>query len=315
MTPRENFIAFLKGEPTEWIPTSSDQLRFMPEEICENVARAFVFQQEKCTKPYGGPDVFGIEWVFVPTVGGSMEVGHLTDDVEEWPNVLKFPNLDDIDWEGVARKNAQYLNTDKLICTTIFTGFFERLIAICGFENAALALIDEDQQECVHTLFDKLADLYIDMISRMHKYWGVEYVELHDDWGNQRAAMFSPDTHEEMIVPYIKKVVDAAHAMGVFMEMHSCGQIAALIPNLISTGIDTWRGQGNVVDKPALVAQYGDQFKFAVEIRPNGPISDEEAVQLANETKEQYADKKIWIALGRTLAPNQAKLILNALNA
>lgn len=308
MTPRENYLAFLKNEPCEWIPCSVDQRRFLPVEICENIARAFVFQQEPYTGPMGGKDIFGLNWVYEPTAGGSIETDYPTDDVEEWEKFLKFPNLDDIDWEGAAKRNADYLNTDKLICTTIFTGYFERLISVVGFESAAMALIDEDQQEFVHAMFAKLTDLYIDMIQRMHKYWGVELVEFHDDWGNQRAAMFSPATHEEMILPYLTRLVAAAHECGVFMEMHSCGQISALIPNLISSGIDTWRGQAAVIDKPALVAQYGDKFKFGVELRPNGPISDEEVVALTKKTIAGCKGKPVCLIIGRTLPPAQAKL-------
>ena len=115
--------------------------------------------------------------------------------------------MDSYDWEGCAKENAEYLNTDKLVSATIFSGFFERLISFVGFEDAAIALIDEDYQEHVHRLFDKLADFYIDLISRMHEHFGVEYFDIHDDWGTQRAPIFSVKTHEEMILPYIKKYI------------------------------------------------------------------------------------------------------------
>lgn len=310
MTPRENFLHFLKNEPYEWTPTNSDQLQFRPTFIPDHVARGVVMQQEPYTGKFGGRDLFGIEWVYEAEAGGSMEVAPLFDDIEEWEDYVKFPDLDAMDWEGCAKANAEYLKTDKIIFTTIYTGFFERLISFVGFENAAMALIDEDQQEIVHIIFDKIADLYIDLIGRMKKYFNVEIVEIHDDWGTQKSTMFSAETHREMIVPYIRRITDAAHKMGVFIEQHSCGKIDAFLPNIIASGADTWRGQA-VVDKAALVEKYGDEFKFGVEIRPAAPVGDEEAMTLARSVLEQYRGRKVWIALARTLSPKQKVDIYN----
>jgi len=313
LTPRENFIRFFNNQPTEWIPTSADQLSFNPEIIPDNVARAMVSQQTRYTGPVGGNDFFGVEWVFIPTVGGSMEKAPLLDSIDEWEDKVVFTDLSKLDWEGCARANSEYLKTDKMIRSTIFTGFFERLISFIGFEDAAVALVDEDQQEYVLRLFDKLADFYIEEIKYMHRYFGTEIVELHDDWGAQKAPFFSVDTHLECIIPYIRKVVEAAHAEGIFMEMHSCGIIMPLIPGLISTGIDTWRGQP-LNDKLALVNTYGDRFKFGVEIREDGPVTDERLAEMVAAFKRDYTGKRVWISLGRTFTPAQRQFILDELN-
>lgn len=311
LTPRENFQRFLRNEDYEWIPSNMDQRPFNPAMIPTNVARGMVMQQNPYPKDqYGGKDYFGVEWIYDAPNGGSMEVRPLLDDIddlENWEEKVVFPDLDSYDWEGCARENAEYLNTDKLISCTIFSGFFERLISFVGFEDAAIALIDEDYQEHVHRLFDRLADFYIDLIARMHEHFGVGYFDFHDDWGAQRTTLFSVDTHREMIQPYIKKVADGAHAHGILMEQHSCGLIEDLIPNLIETGVDTWRGQA-INDKKKLVDQYGDRFTFGVELRPAFGTPDEEVVAMAEKMKADYAGKKVWICLARTLTPEQKKL-------
>lgn len=305
LTPRENFIRFLKNEPCEWTPTNADQLQFRPTLILDHVARGMVVQQTPYTGEFGGKDLFGIDWVFEPSVGGSMEVAPLFDEIEDWREHVVFPDVDALDWEGCAKENAEYLKTDKIVYSTIYTGFFERLISFIGFENSAMALIDEDQQDDVHEIFGKLAEVYIKLIQRLHRHFNVEIVEIHDDWGTQRDTMFSVGTLKEMILPYFQKVVEAAHAEGVFVELHSCGKIDSFLPAIIPTGIDTWRGQAAVIDKPALVQAYGDQFKFGVEIRPAAPVSDEEIMAMAENVFETYRGKNIWVILGRTVAPAQ----------
>lgn len=312
MTPRENFIHFLKHEPYEWTPSTLDMKVFRPSMIPDNIARAMVSEQLPYAGEKGGKDLFGVEWVYVPTVGGSMETGIMFDDICDWEKYVTIPDLDQLDWEGCAKANAEFLNTDKVIQSTIFTGYFERLISFVGFENASLALIDEDEQEHVHKLFDKLTEFYIDVIRHLHKYFNVEIVELHDDWGNQRSLMFSVNTHREMILPYIKRVVDAAHAEGVCIEQHSCGKIEALMPNIIASGVDTWRGQNSVIDKKWLVDNYGDQFRFGVEARPADGASEDEIIATVQKVLDDYHGKDVWLALGRAaLGDEKAREICN----
>ncbi len=310
LTPRENFVRFFRNEPTQWLPSSLDFKQFGPEEVIENVCRGFVSQQNPFPREkYGGRGYFGLDWVFEPEVGGAITVGKFFEDIEDWEKYVEWPDLDAIDWEAVRERNSEYLDTDKLLRSSIFTGFYERLISFIGFEDAAVALVDEDQQEAVHALFSRLADLYVDFIGRMHKYFGVELFELHDDWGSQRSPFFSLDTHTEMLLPYIKKVVEGAHREGCFIEMHSCGNVEPLMPNFVASGLDTWRGQASAINKPRIVANWGDKFKFGVEIRPEPGASDEEIRTLVREFRENYTGKKIWVVMSVLMSPAQRDFI------
>ncbi len=309
MTPRENFINFFNNKSYEWIPNGMDLLNFRPTLIPDNISRGLILQQEAYTGPLGGKDFFGVEWVFDPAARGAMEVEPLFDDIEEWEDYVVFPDLDALSWEACAKENKEYLNTDKMVYSTIYTGFFERLISFVGFENAAIALIDEDQKESVHKLFDKLADTYIKLIANLHKYFNVELVELHDDWGTQRGTMFSVETHREMLMPYIKKVVDGAHWEGVFIELHSCGKIDELIPNVLETGVDTWKGQSSVIDRKQLVRQFGDKFKFGADIRINEKLPDDAVMELTQNLVSEYRGKRIWIPMGPYFTPEQKRMM------
>lgn len=312
LTPRENALHYFHNEPYEWMPSSFDQVRFLPSMIIDNIARGMVSEAKPYPREkYGGPDSFGVQWVFEPSVGGSIDLDPLfddPDDLENWENLLTFPDLSTWDWEGCAKENAEFLKTDKIVFTTIFTGFFERLISLIGFENSAMALVDEDMEEPIRKLFDRLADFYVELGQYLHRYFNVEWIEVHDDWGTQNSTMFSPAVHEDMIAPYIKKVVDGFHKEGILFEMHSCGKIETMIPNLIATGCDTWKGQTNN-DKKALVEKYGDQFHFAVEVRPAGELNDEDTMEFLEKFIETYEGKNVWFSMGRSFTPKQIELI------
>ena len=98
-----------------------------------------------------------------------------------------------------------------------------------------------------------------------------------------------------MIVPHLTRFVSECHKVGLLVEMHSCGFIEDLIPNLISTGIDSWAGQG-ICDKRKLINLYGDQFKFEVITNPDPkkPLkSKEEAIEFADNIFDEFKDKDI----------------------
>lgn len=294
----ENFKRFLDGEPA-WTPTDMEVVLFNPTIIPENVARGMAIEMQFLTPDkFGGPDFFGIDWEYVPMVQGSMvRPGKPTlEDVSEWENVIKFPDISQYDWEGCKERNKFFLDPTRQIKTTVFTGFFERLISFMDMENALIAMIDEDVEDDVKRLFDKLADFYIEVLSYMKKYFNVSLVWFHDDWGNQRAPMFSLETVRRMIVPALKKVVDGAHELGITFELHSCGKVEDLVPAMVEAGVDMWDGQ-YMNDKKKVIAEYGDKIKVHVmfsaeDINPS--MSDDEIRAIICKTLDEYG-KDIYI--------------------
>jgi len=268
VTPKENYKMVYRREVPHWLPQMSDITMMTPRIDPDNVARAFVFEANPLSdeEKVGGVDKFGVEWVYVPVAQGSMvKPGNpLLEDVNDWKEKVRFPDVDAWDWEGSKKANADFINNDNFIVVTILTGFFERLISFMDFDKAAVALIDEDQKDAIHELFDALADVYIKMVDHFIDAYHLDCLSLHDDWGSQRSPFFSLATVREMIVPYIKKVADYCHSRGVFFELHSCGKNEKLVPAYIEAGVDAWSGQP-MNDKEMLYEQYGGRIILGVE--------------------------------------------------
>lgn len=241
--------AAFKREPWWQMYQASDTTVFTPHIIPDDIARGFVFEAEtpKYMDQKGGPDMFGVEWEWVEQVGGSMVRPGVPflEDIEEWREKLVWPDVDSWDWEGCAKaNNGTYLKPENFNQMWFHTGYFERLIALMEFENALMAIFDEDSKEEVHAFFDKLTDLYINIFEHVVKYFpDVNAVFFHDDWGSQKETFFSPALVEEMIVPYMKRVTDFLHAHNIFCEFHSCGNNYKQVPNMIKAGWDMWAPQ------------------------------------------------------------------------
>ena len=172
---------------------------------------------------------------------------------------------------------------------TFQNGMFERLISFMGFEDAAVALIDEDQKDAIHELFDRLADMYIEMIEKYMEVLNLESVTFHDDWGSQRAPFFSEQVCTEMIAPHIKKIADFCHSKGMIFNHHSCGKNELLVPSMLAEGDDMWWPQ-DMNDIDTLREKYGDKLVLSV-VPPAvaEDASDEEIEAAAKAFVDKYA--------------------------
>lgn len=308
ITSRENWLRFLRGETPQWMPLVSEVQFIHPAIVPDNMARGAVMENQKVSHDqFGGPDMYGVQWVYDPVVGGSMEapaVPPILKAIEDWPDVIHFPDIDSWDWEGAAARNRDYLSPDRLRSTTIFTGIFERLISFMGFEEAAMTLIDEDYAEELGELLTKLTDTNIKLIEKMKQYFDVDLVCFHDDWGGQLSPFFSLQTCREVLVPHLKRVVDYCHSHGILLELHSCGHNDALVPAMVEAGVDAWCGQP-MCDKFALWEQYGEKLAIGINFSSGDPQTVEaEVQQIIQRVRPGTPQKRMYIrdrANGKTL--------------
>lgn len=281
VTPKEAYIAALKKDPI-WQVTNLETRFVTPKANPDNVARAFVFEDTPMpNEEGGGKDMFGIEWVYVPVAGGSMvKPGKpFLNDANEWEEKLVWPDLDSWDWEASAKNIT--LKSNVFNNVWIMNGWYERLISFMDFDNAIVALIDDDQKDAVIALFDKLSDLYIKMIDKHLEYFpNINGFTIHDDWGAQKDTFFSPATAMEMIVPAMKKVTDYLHSKGLYADLHSCGMLEKQVPSIIAAGWDTWTPQA-MNDTHMIYEKYGDKIMIGVIPKPFAPDASEEEQRAA----------------------------------
>ncbi len=268
-TAKENFKAALSRKPIQWLPNKNDYIAFSPRILPENAARLLV--NEEVTIGAGeqrsGKDMFGVEWTYVPeAMGATVKPGDpFLKDIFEWKEKIVWPDIETWDWEASVKNNQHFFkeHSDKFICITILSSFFERLVSFLDFENACIALILEEEKEEVHALFERLCELYEAIILKLKLSYSPDMIELHDDWGSQRSPFFSLETCREMITPYLKRMVDFCHKHGMYFQLHSCGSNEALIPAMIEAGVDLWVPQFDANNLYEIRQKYGDRLTVA----------------------------------------------------
>ncbi len=263
--PREGYHSFLKRKPV-WQITGVEKLNFTPDIVPDNLARGAVSQEQDISADsYGGKDMFGVEWKYdIDNHGSAVDpMNHIFTDANEWTSKLVWPDIDSWDWSGARERNQNYLKGGRAVFTTIFSGYFERLISFMDFGNASIALIDDSQKEAVKALFDRLTELYSGIIDKFIEYFDIDGVLVHDDWGAMRGPLFSEDTAEEMIVPAMKRLTSHIHSKGRIAELHSCGLLESRVPSIIKAGWDIWSPQ-TINNTFSMYENYGDQLILGV---------------------------------------------------
>jgi len=311
ITARENMQRMFEGRNHAWIPQTGwafcDVCNFRPRQIADNYATHLIFD--------GGDFVeydsdtkrgwFNLDWVFVPVAGGAtVKPGTpLIEDMNDWEEILQWPDLDTVDWEEMGKMNTKFLETTQFIELGMLDGFWERLISLMDVSGAAMALIDEDQKDAVHAFFDKYADFLIDYIRRVKAVCPIDGVLIHDDWGTQNGPFFSLDTAMEMIVPYLKRVVDYIHSEGMYYEQHSCGNCTKLVPAYIAAGVDWWAPQPMNDFDAILDMVEGTRLHIGMGDACPPDASPEVAVQLAQEWFKKYGHRQVTLAPMAAPAP------------
>jgi len=106
-----------------------------------------------------------------------------------------------------------------------------------GTENTLIAMMEEP--ELVEDIFETQLTNTIVLYNRM---WdaGYHFDEMfwYDDMGYKGTTFFSPNMYREMLKPYHTRAVKWAHDHGIVSQLHSCGNIMTLVPDIVDTGVD-----------------------------------------------------------------------------
>ena len=296
ITPKENMLRMLRGEMPLWVPNQTqDNNAIQPEIMLDAKARN-----------HGGIDWFGIEWEYEPLTKAAMvkpgtrALSDLTNGREE----IKFPDLNAIDWQKDYEENYKgRIAEDRFSYFVIVNGFFERLADLTSFEDAFCYLLEEPEE--LTAFYDKLAEWHIQLIRIAKEVYHTDMILFHDDMGTQISTFFSPNTYKELFLPQYKKITKAAHDMGMYIALHSCGCIKTLMPLIIEAGFDAWEGQESANDMASIMEEYGkDLAQLFLYIIP-ATMSTEDAVADIHRRVDTLAMTGRWACRLRDEKPDR----------
>ena len=111
---------------------------------------------------------------------------------------------------------------------------------------------------------------------------GADGICFGEDWGTQDRLLVSPAMWREIFKPEFKQLCGRCHDHGMYVFMHSCGKMTAVIEDMIECGIDVF-----MFDQPALheidylAEQFGGRATFycPVDIQTTLQTRDREIIR------------------------------------
>lgn len=252
---KENFMDFLHHKPTKMIPN-----------FLASVAMAGFgalpgpwFEKGPLG---GGYDGFGVRWI-TPASGGGAPIPapneFVLDDICDWEDVIKFPDLEAFDWAADAESAlASVDRNEKVVDFGMGNGVFERLAAFMGFEDALCAMVTDPDE--VYALLEKLTDWKIAYAKKVKEYYNPDTITYYDDVATERDLFMSPETYRNLIKPHHKRFAMAVREMGILPVYHCCGKAESIIEDMIDSGWAAWTSVQPSNDIAALAEKYGDQI-------------------------------------------------------
>jgi len=150
---------------------------------------------------------------------------------------------------------------DRYVLSRVWFTLFERLWMLRGFENMLTdPYTDEDN---FARLRDRVVDYNLAIIDQLLQR-GVDAVFFSDDWGSQRGLLMNPDDWRRLYKPAYQRMFDRVRGGGgAHVWMHLCGNITAILPDLIDIGLNVLNPvQPQAMDVRYLSREFGGKVCF-----------------------------------------------------
>jgi len=190
--------------------------------------------------------------------------GFTVQDPDSWraAKARMTPDRDRIDWARIQRNWKRWREEGAWINGDLWFGFE---VTYSHFIGMPMFLAMVEQPEWVKEMADTMVELSIQL---MEMVWEAGYhfdgVHWPNDMGYKGAQFMSVAMYRDLFKPADKRAADWAHAKGLPVMYHSCGNVNPLIPEWADLGIDLLNPLEVKagMDPLAIKAQFGDRMAF-----------------------------------------------------
>ncbi|MBM4039960.1 MAG: hypothetical protein FJ290_15765 [Planctomycetes bacterium] len=155
--------------------------------------------------------------------------------IERYP----WPDPACYDYDGAARLARQW-GTRYAVRGPYWKPLFCRVCSLFGMEEAMVKMALPPA--VFEAALEKVAEHTAPLCERLLAACGdaMPILCLGDDFATQRGLMLSPAQWRRFLKPHLARLFDVSKRMGKLVWFHSCGDITAVLPDLIDIGADVW---------------------------------------------------------------------------
>lgn len=176
---------------------------------------------------------------FKLTTSTPQDIDFAIRDPATWAQAKErlTPTDDRVNWDHLKASYPAMREQNLWITASAWFGYDIVNARMIGTENLLFSMADNP--DWVRDMLDTLCDLALTLLDRV---WDAGYtfdeIQWPDDMGYRNGLLFSKDMWADMVRPYQKRTIDWAHAKGIKAQMHSCGNIMDLVPEMVDLGLD-----------------------------------------------------------------------------
>jgi len=163
----------------------------------------------------------------------SLNEGFVITDEASF-EAFKWPNPEDFDYSALAQVE-DYLPGNMKLMVLGPCGVLENAISIVGYENLCYMLYEDP--DLAQAVFDEVGSRLLKYYEIALQHKSVGLVMLNDDWGFKTQTFLSTEHMRQYVLPWHKKIVELANSNGLPAILHSCGNLNAIMDDVIGIGI------------------------------------------------------------------------------
>ncbi len=180
---------------------------------------------------------------------------------------------------------------DEFRVVSMGFSLFERAWTLRGMEQIMVDMLENPS--FAHELLDRITEYNLARI-RLAVTYDIDCIRFGDDWGSQAGVLMGPALWREFIKPRIARMYDAVHQAGKYVMIHCCGDVKAVLPDLVEIGVNIFNPfQPEVMDVFETKKRYHGQLSFF------GGISVQRLLPLGTADEVRDETRMLLRELGR----------------
>ena len=321
LTEKQNFMTVINGGVPEWVP----RYTFGPDPYATKP-----LQTSGIMTSWNGPprrsedggfiDMWGVEYVSVEEVGGAalpVPDKFLLDDIRKWRDVIKAPDISEVNWELVAKRDLENLRFDPAEVAVTGGGgggFFLPLMNFMGFNNGLVAYYEEPEE--VKALYEYMLNFYLKVSENVMNLYPIDIFTVGDDAATAYNPFISPEMYREFIKPYTARLAKRAYESGMPIMMHCCGRCEDFIDDWMDYGVNSWNPAQITNDLVGIKEKYGNKMVLVGCWDSSGPAGWDDCTEelMRSEVRrviDTFAPGGGFMFLGSTYGPEGDERLAN----
>ena len=245
-------------------------------------------------------DIWGVPYVTTRETGFSPlpKPGvFILKDIADWREVIKAPDISDVDWKTAAEKDLESLKAmgvdreQTAVGLMTHIGYFQQIMSFMGFEEGLCALFEDPEE--MTALVNYMSDFYCSVLDNIIDLYKPDFLQITDDLATWKAPFMSLEQYRAIFRPAYEKLIAYAKERSIPVALHCCGNCTMFIDDWIEMGVTYWDPAQLSNDLVAIQKKYGNKLVICGGFDLTGELSDvncteEHFKKAVRETIDRY---------------------------